>query len=78
MAGINAEAEQRKQSREYEALRTRLRQTEQQLTNETEKICHPAKPHCTITSCADGLYRNQMLCERLAGRAGILLVIVFA
>ena len=38
-----------------------------------DKICHSDKPHCTVTSGACGLYRNPMLCERLAGRTGILL-----
>ena len=38
-----------------------------------DKICHSDKPHCTVTTCACGLYRNSMLCERLAGRTGILL-----
>ena len=37
------------------------------------KICPSDKPHCTVTSCACGLYWNPMLCERLAGRTGILL-----
>ena len=38
-----------------------------------DKICYSDKPYCAITSCACGLYRNPMLCERLAGRTGILL-----
>lgn len=38
-----------------------------------DKICYSDKPYCAITSCACGLYRNLMLCERLAGRTGILL-----
>ena len=33
-----------------------------------DKICHSTKPHCTVTSCACGLYRNPMLHERLAGK----------
>ncbi len=40
-----------------------------------DKICYSDKPHCTVTSCAGGLYRNQMLCERLVGRTRILLSI---
>ena len=31
--------------------------------------------HCTVTTCACGLYWNSMLCERLAGRTRILLKI---
>ena len=38
-----------------------------------DKICYSDKPYCAITSCACGLYRNPMLCERLAGRTRILL-----
>ena len=38
-----------------------------------DKICHSDKPHYTVASCARGLYRNPMLCERLAGRTRILL-----
>ena len=41
-----------------------------------DKICHSDKPHCTVTSGACGLYWNPMLCEKLAGKKGILLVIV--
>ena len=37
------------------------------------KICSSDKPYCTVTTCACGLYWNSMLCERLAGRTGILL-----
>ena len=33
------------------------------------------KPHCTVTSGACGLYRNHMLCERLAGKTRTLLKI---
>ena len=39
-----------------------------------DKICHSDKPHCTVTSGACGLYWNPMLCERLEGRTGILLI----
>ena len=38
-----------------------------------DKICHTDKPHCTVTAGACDLYWNPMLCERLAGRTGILL-----
>ena len=38
-----------------------------------DKINHFDEPYSTVTSCARGLYRNPMLCERLAGRTGILL-----
>ena len=38
-----------------------------------DKICSSDKPYCTVTTCACGLYWNSMLCERLAGRTGILL-----
>ena len=38
-----------------------------------DKICYSDKPYCTITSCACDLYRNPMLCERLAWRTRILL-----
>ena len=38
-----------------------------------DKICPSDKPHCTVASGAGGLYRNPMLCERLARRTGILL-----
>ena len=38
-----------------------------------EKICYSDKPYCVITSGACGLYRNHMLCERLAGKTRILL-----
>ena len=43
------------------------------LLRRMDKICHSDKPLCTTTSCACGLYRNPMLCERLAGRKRILL-----
>ena len=39
-----------------------------------DKICSSDKPYCTVTTCACGLYWNSMLCERLAGRTGILLI----
>ena len=38
-----------------------------------DKINHFDEPYSTVTSCARGLYRNPMLCERLAGRTGIFL-----
>jgi hypothetical protein len=38
-----------------------------------DKSCHSVKSHCTVTTCASGLYWNSMLCERLAGRTGIFL-----
>ena len=38
-----------------------------------DKICYFYKSHYTIITGACGLYWNQMLCERLAGRTGILL-----
>ena len=38
-----------------------------------DKICSFDKPHSTVTSGAGDLYRNPMLCERLAGRTRILL-----
>ena len=38
-----------------------------------DKINHSYKPHSTVTSGTCALYRNPMLCERLAGRTGILL-----
>ena len=38
-----------------------------------DKIYPSDKPHCTVTSGACSLYRNPVLCERLAGRTGILL-----
>lgn len=38
-----------------------------------DKSCYYDKHYCAITSCACGLYRNPMLCERLAGRTRILL-----
>ena len=46
------------------------------LLRRMDKICHPDKPHCTVTSCECGLYRNSMLCKRLVGRTGILLITV--
>ena len=45
------------------------------LLRRMDKICHSDKPHCTVTSGACGLCRNQVLCERLAGRTGILLTV---
>ena len=30
-----------------------------------DKINHSDEPYSTVTSCACGLYRNPMLCERL-------------
>ena len=38
-----------------------------------DKINHFDEPYSTVTSCARGLYRNTMLCERLAGGTRILL-----
>ena len=38
-----------------------------------DKICYFYKSHYTIITGACGLYWNQMLCERLDGRTGILL-----
>ena len=38
-----------------------------------DKICYSDKPHCTAISGECGLYRNKMLCERLAGRTRVLL-----
>ena len=38
-----------------------------------DKICYFYKSHYTIITGACGLYWNQMLYERLAGRTGILL-----
>ena len=38
-----------------------------------DKINYSDKPHYVATSGTCGLYRNPMLCERLAGRMGILL-----
>ena len=43
------------------------------LLRRMDKICHSDKPHCTVASGACDLYWNPMLCERLAGRTGILL-----
>ena len=38
-----------------------------------DKICPSDKPYCTVASSVGDLYRNPVLCERLAGRTGILL-----
>ena len=38
-----------------------------------DKINHSDEPYSTVISCARGLYRNPMLCERLAGGTRILL-----
>ena len=38
-----------------------------------DKICLSDKPYCTVASGVGDLYRNPVLCERLAGRTGILL-----
>ena len=38
-----------------------------------DKINYSDKPHYVATSGTCGLYRNPMLCERLAGRTRILL-----
>ena len=38
-----------------------------------DKINHSDEPYSTVTSCARGLYRNPMLCERLVGGTRILL-----
>ena len=38
-----------------------------------DKINHFDEPYSTVTSYARGLYRNPMLCERLAGGTRILL-----
>ena len=45
------------------------------MENSKRLVCTDLKiyQYCAITSCACGLYRNPMLCERLAGRTGILL-----
>ncbi len=38
-----------------------------------DKICLSDKPYCTVASGVGDLYRNPVLCERLAGRTGIFL-----
>ena len=38
-----------------------------------DKICLSDKPYCTVASGVGNLYRNPVLCERLAGRTRILL-----
>ena len=38
-----------------------------------DKICPSDKPYCTVASGVGDLYRNLVLCERLAGRTRILL-----
>ena len=38
-----------------------------------DKICPSDKPYCTVASGVGDLYRNPVLCERLAGRTRILL-----
>ena len=43
------------------------------LLRKMDKINHSDEPYSTVTSCARGLYRNPMLCERLAGETRILL-----
>ena len=43
------------------------------LLRKMDKINHSDEPYSTVTSCARGLYRNPMLCERLAGGTRILL-----
>ena len=45
------------------------------LLRRMDKIYPSDKPHCTVTSGACGLYRNHMLCERLAGKTRTLLKI---
>ena len=35
-----------------------------------DKICPSDKPYCTVASGVGDLYRNPVLCERLAGRTG--------
>ena len=43
------------------------------LLRKMDKINHSDEPYSTVSSCVCGLYRNPMLCERLAGRTRILL-----
>ena len=43
------------------------------LLRKMDKINHSDEPYSTVTSCVCGLYRNPMLCERLAGGTRILL-----
>ena len=40
---------------------------------EMDKINHADEPYSTVTAGVCGLYRNPMLCERLAGGTRILL-----
>lgn len=43
------------------------------LLRKMDKINHSDEPYSTVNSCARGLYRNPMLCERLVGGTRILL-----
>ena len=38
-----------------------------------DKICPSDKPYCTVAFGVGDLYRNPVLCERLAGRMWIFL-----